>query len=452
MNGYVFVGPTLRPEEVAAVSDFVRLPPVAQGDVYRVAQLRPEAIGIIDGFFSGAPSVWHKEILWALSEGIEVFGSASMGALRAAELQGFGMRGIGRIFEAFRDGVLEDDDEVAVVHGPAETGFLPLSEPMVNIRATLAQAEAQGVLSATLRHALEEHAKSLFFPHRNWPALFAAGRALGIAEDQLAALHGWLPRGRIDQKREDALAMLASMGETPAKSDPPRPSFRFEWTHYWDAMFARGRVGSSTGGPEAVSDRSILEELRLEGDEAHGRAAARALLRLIAGAEARRRGLEPSNKAKRASLTRLRIELGLFSRAELQSWLERNHLNAASLERLIDEQCRLEALAETARTSLDGYLLDELRLGGAYERLARRARRKRQALAGLDLDAAPADNTVALRLWYFEKRLGRTLPEDIEVYSHELGFASLADFDSALRRERIYLLQQSTEDDPDNLR
>ena len=45
-----------------------------------------------------------------------------MGALRAAELHAFGMRGVGRIFEAFRDGELEDDDEVAVVHGPAEPG------------------------------------------------------------------------------------------------------------------------------------------------------------------------------------------------------------------------------------------------------------------------------------------------------------------------------------------
>ena len=124
MTIFVFVGPTLRRDDVVATLDAVCLPPVAQGDVYRVAERRPRAIGIIDGFFSGAPAVWHKEILWALSEGIEVFGSASMGALRAAELHTFGMQGVGRIFEAYRDGLLEDDDEVAVVHGPAETGFV----------------------------------------------------------------------------------------------------------------------------------------------------------------------------------------------------------------------------------------------------------------------------------------------------------------------------------------
>src|ERR1700745_3074106 len=99
MTSIVFIGPTLAPEEVAAAGDFISLPPVSQGDVYRAARSRPRAIGIIDGYFSGAPSVWHKEILWALSRGIAVFGSASMGALRAAELHPFGMRGVGRIFE-----------------------------------------------------------------------------------------------------------------------------------------------------------------------------------------------------------------------------------------------------------------------------------------------------------------------------------------------------------------
>jgi hypothetical protein len=162
----VFVGPTLEPGDLAAAGDFACLPPVSQGDVFRAVQRRPRAIGIIDGYFSGAPSVWHKEILWAISAGVPVFGSASMGALRAAELHAFGMRGVGKIFEAFRDGALEDDDEVAVVHSPAELGHLAASEPMVNIRETLALAEAQDVLAPGSRRALESFAKSLYFGER----------------------------------------------------------------------------------------------------------------------------------------------------------------------------------------------------------------------------------------------------------------------------------------------
>ena len=46
-------------------------PPVGQGDVYRAAtRYRPRAIGIVDGYFHQVPSVWHKEILWAMAEGI----------------------------------------------------------------------------------------------------------------------------------------------------------------------------------------------------------------------------------------------------------------------------------------------------------------------------------------------------------------------------------------------
>jgi hypothetical protein len=133
MTIVVFTGPTLPPAEAAQELDALYMPPVSEGDVYRAALESPRAIGIIDGYFENVPAVWHKEILYALSRGIRVFGSASMGALRAAELAQFGMEGVGATFEAFRDGRLEDDDEVAVIHGPAELGYPMLSEAMVNV-------------------------------------------------------------------------------------------------------------------------------------------------------------------------------------------------------------------------------------------------------------------------------------------------------------------------------
>jgi hypothetical protein len=69
-----------------------------------------------------------------MKQGVHVFGAASMGALRAAELAAFGLEGVGDIYEAFASGALEDDDE-------AEGGYRPLSEAMVNIRPTLQAAE-----------------------------------------------------------------------------------------------------------------------------------------------------------------------------------------------------------------------------------------------------------------------------------------------------------------------
>ena len=80
-------------------------------------------IAIIDGYFERMAAVWHKEILLALERGIAVWGAASMGALRAAELAPFGMIGVGAIYRAFARGALDADDEVAVAHLPAEHGY-----------------------------------------------------------------------------------------------------------------------------------------------------------------------------------------------------------------------------------------------------------------------------------------------------------------------------------------
>src|SRR5262245_61957618 len=179
-NVVVFTGPTLAHAEAQTELDAVYKPPVSQGDLYRVSRLCPTAIGIIDGYFERVPAVWHKEILWAMSQGIHVFGSASMGALRAAELESFGMEGIGVVFTWYRHGTITDDDEVAIVHGTEDTGFLPLSEPMVNIRATLGVAERAGVVGPDSRRTLERVAKELFYPLRSYQLLLETAASEGV--------------------------------------------------------------------------------------------------------------------------------------------------------------------------------------------------------------------------------------------------------------------------------
>ena len=328
----------------------VCLPPVAQGDVYRAAQRRPQAIGIIDGYFSGAPSVWHKEILWAMSRGIPVFGSASMGALRAAELHAFGMRGVGRIFEAFRDGELEDDDEVAVVHGPAELGHIQASEAMVNIRATLARAETEGVLSKSSRGALEAFGKSMFFPQRSWQALLEGAATLGVAESERAALSAWLTNGRVDQKRADALEMLAAMREALLGSIEEAPKFNFEWTYFWDEFVRRFEAGHES--PGASPQQRVIEELRLEGPDAYARVEAMALLRMVAASGATPMAPSPAPENLQATLRDIRARLGLFTRAELDRWMARNDLDVVSMERLIADQAGLAILRERSSAAL----------------------------------------------------------------------------------------------------
>jgi hypothetical protein len=447
VTAYLFVGPTLPRAEIDTLRDFVCLPPVAQGDVLRLSKSRPQAIGIIDGYFDGVPAVWHKEILWALTQGIHVFGGASMGALRAAELHQFGMRGIGRIFEAYRAGELEDDDEVAVMHGPAATGYVTLAEPMVNIRATLEEAERTGIVTAPTRATLIERAKNLYYQERTWERLLADSGAGGPAAGEMLTLREWLPAGRIDQKRLDARLMIAAMREFLAGAPGPvQATFTFEWTDMWESATwsatARGVVNNETG---VVSlDEWVLDELRL--DEAAFQAVRqRALLRRLA-VDARRSpppAIDPT--ARRATEQRLRTRLGLFRRSDLDRWCSENDLDAADFARLVDEETRLAEVEGRLDPNLGRDLLDQLRLDATYGRFAARAAQKRAALAQSgQQDAAPIDvglTPIVLVAWHFDRCRGGSIPDDLEAYARRLGLLGLTDFYRLLAREWLYSRQ-----------
>jgi hypothetical protein len=236
MNAVIFAGPSLPPASRPDDPALEWRPPVKQGEIYEAAVGRPAIIGIIDGYFEVTPTVWHKEILWVMDQGIHVYGSASIGALRAAELHPFGMVGIGRIFAAYRDGILTDDDEVAVLHGPEELGYPAVTEAMVNIRATLDEAVAEGVVDTGLAARLTEIGKSLFYKERRWDAILrlAAGR-----DPQHARLDGLAARLRVrqvDQKRLDTLEMIAVIrARLEAGISPLAVSYKFQDTGYHKA-------------------------------------------------------------------------------------------------------------------------------------------------------------------------------------------------------------------------
>ncbi len=385
MTVYVFTGPTLAPAEACAELEAVYLPPVKQGDVRRVALRQPRAIGIIDGYFQGVPAVWHKEILWAMAEGIHVFGSASMGALRAAELAQFGMVGVGRIFEAYRDGTLEDDDEVAVIHGQAGTGYAAVSEALVNIRYTLVQAEQLGIISATTRDALIALGKHLFHYQRSYERLLQETMEQGLPAAELAALNTWLPAGKINQKRLDACAMLVAMREFLA-AGPPRKqvSYRFEPTSVWEKISIPALPVTLHAEDDSawLPLDSLLDELRLAGNQA------------------------------------------LDSQREAQ----------------------LHALAALGEPVFDAHLIEHLRAICDYPRLAARALDKQAVLTASGilqptLDDLPLDRT-ALIAWYFEQRLGQSIPQDVDEYSRCLGFTDSRNFYRALAGEYLYFVNR----------
>src|SRR5438034_1615957 len=196
MTTIIFAGPSLPPRARPHIAGLEWRPPLRRGDLYLAALRRPALIGVVDGYFETVPTVWHKEILWAMSQGIHVYGAASIGALRAAELDVFGMRGIGRIYRGYRDGALEDDDEVAVLHGPEELGYPPLTEAMVNIRATLTEAVRRGILPPDLAQCLTAIGKALFYKERTYEAILRAAAESGMPAPRLGDFSACLPQGR----------------------------------------------------------------------------------------------------------------------------------------------------------------------------------------------------------------------------------------------------------------
>lgn len=144
----IFLGPSLPRSKAQTILHADYRAPAGQGDIFRACAERPTAIGLIDGVFKDAPTVRHREILWAMGQGIPVFGAASMGALRAAELSGQGMIGVGLIYRWYRQFALLSDDAVAVTHGPNELGSPPLSVALVDIRRSLGAAVRHGVLTS----------------------------------------------------------------------------------------------------------------------------------------------------------------------------------------------------------------------------------------------------------------------------------------------------------------
>lgn len=430
MTVCVYVGPTVAARDVTAIMDATCLPPVKQGDVYRaVSMLRPRAIGIIDGYFQAVPSVWHKEILWAMREGVHVFGAASMGALRAAELAPLGMHGVGRIFEAYRDGVLagcgdepfEDDDEVAVIHAPPEAGYLAVSEAMVNIRCTLAVAEEEGVIDTAVCASLVRIAKDLFFPDRSFERVLSEPAVATLPAAQLVALRAWLPAGRVNQKRDDALLMLGALRKFLAHDPAPaKAGFAFEHTTLWNRAI-------SSAAPVSLHDpgeKGVLDELRLEGGRFD--VLRREALHALAGGPAEAmQGIAPELLARSVAA---------------------HHMQPHAVERVFEEAARAHA-ARRLRDDIPAAVIERKMLAAVRESqdfssLEARGVDKLAVLGAArampDIEAFSHIQLLQLTDWYFSEVLGEDMPDDLERWVRERGYDELLHFHRAIFAEYVY--------------
>ena len=232
----LFAGPSLFGCEVDLAGIDSR-PPARQGDLYAAVGDGANVIGLVDGYFGAVASVWHKEILFALAGGVRVLGAASMGALRAAECSAFGMEPVGEIAQSYDDGRLEDDDAVALVHAPAELDFMPISDALVDMAATLRELRHKRLIGDAEELALLASAQRAFFADRN-PQTMVSGAGLRAARAaEIAALY---LQHRVSLKQRDALALVARLRALPDERNLARSqSWSFNDTPTWARTFPR---------------------------------------------------------------------------------------------------------------------------------------------------------------------------------------------------------------------
>ncbi|MCW2307375.1 TfuA-like protein [Rhodobium gokarnense] len=232
----IFAGPSLSGMPWNEAADVDLRAPAAQGDVYAAVGGGANVIGLIDGAYESVAAIWHKEILFALAQGVQVFGGASIGALRAAECAAFGMIGVGEIYRAYAAGDVDDDAAVALLHGPAELGYAPLTEPLVNVWATLAHAQQQGLISGEEQVRLAAAAEATFFKERTWGTIVAGA---GLAPARRAALARILKENGVDQKQLDAAAVLQAVRGAKNARVPQPEGWEFAHTAQFRQWVAR---------------------------------------------------------------------------------------------------------------------------------------------------------------------------------------------------------------------
>lgn len=206
----VYLGPTLSRDEAIKILDADYRDPAKKGDFLMLSRDSDEKkyVGFVDGVFlhDYPPSpieVYHL----ATRKNIELIGAASLGALRAVELEKFGMKGIGKIFELYRNGIIDADDEVAVTF-VRENNILQ-SEAMIDIRFNLFLAYKKGIITNQTKKRFAKIAKNIYFPFRNYEDIIKlTQQQFPLIHDELESFRNYILKNRDSLKARDAIKLL----------------------------------------------------------------------------------------------------------------------------------------------------------------------------------------------------------------------------------------------------
>ena len=182
--------------------------PIKRGDLGAALKENPDIIGIIDGVFHQNSAVGHKEILNVMKKGIEVYGASSMGALRASELDTLGMTGIGYVYKQYAEGIVDSDDDVAVMLD--SESLEALSEPLINMKYVFENAVSENIITEEEKDELLSISKKTYYPKRNYAQTLAES---SLDSDKKDKLINFIRESK-DIKKEDAKELLKYINDT----------------------------------------------------------------------------------------------------------------------------------------------------------------------------------------------------------------------------------------------
>ena len=211
----IFLGPSLSHERARNVFDADYRPPARKGDFLRLAaDPAVKMVGFVDGvFLQDYPPTPIEVFQLVRKEGVLLAGAASLGALRAVELEKFGMVGIGKIFELYKTGRVDADDEVAVTFAPGGDYRLQ-SEAMIDIRYNLYLARKRGAITKKAKEVIAKVAKEIYFPHRNYAHVIEEARNRYPAlEGEIGSFGNYIALNRKSLKELDAARLVRYLKE-----------------------------------------------------------------------------------------------------------------------------------------------------------------------------------------------------------------------------------------------
>lgn len=211
----IFLGPSLSHDKARKIFDADYRPPAKKGDFLRLAaDPNVRMVGFVDGvFLQDYPPTPIEVYQLARKQGVLLAGAASLGALRAVELEKFGMVGIGKIFQLYKSGKVDADDEVAVTFA-LEEDYPLQSEAMIDIRFNLFLARKKGIIGKKAKVALAKVAKEIYFPHRNYAQIIEETKHRHPASaGEINSFASYIASNRKSLKEIDAIRLVQYLKE-----------------------------------------------------------------------------------------------------------------------------------------------------------------------------------------------------------------------------------------------